>query len=244
MQFTVFALSSVPDTTTTRQLFGLDDLDDKSVSKVLFHRRKQQTGSSEKLRWDQRAIASLSLIQHAGNNVQLDSRSLAGCSEEDMLRALFKAVSGGGRIVSWDGVESGIPLLHFRTLKHAISYPAYWHALRSDPNRHMDIRDWLSPPSGDRPTLDETARKLGYPGMIGRTEHSVMEAWLQGDYREIQAYSDFAALNTYLLALRIFETSGELASGNLAQMKAKLMDGVVKDDNEHLKAFVAAWSRT
>jgi predicted PolB exonuclease-like 3'-5' exonuclease len=244
MRFSVFALSSVPDTATTRQLFGLDDLDDKSVSKVLFHRRKQQTGSSEILRWDQRAIAGLTLIQHSANNVGLSSMNLGTHSEEDMLHAFFKAVPQQGRMVSWDDEDGGIPLLHFRTLKHAISYPAYWQALTSGANMHMDIRGWLSPPSGDRPTLDEITRKLGFPGQVIRTQTSVMDAWLQGRHDEVQAYSDIKALNTYLLALRLFTVIGDMTAHEHEQAGNRLLDELTKRDDEHLTSFVTAWSKT
>ena len=244
MRFSVFALSSVPDTATTRQLFGLDDLDDKSVSKVLFHRRKQQTGSSEILRWDQRAIAGLTLIQHSADNVGLNSMNFATHSEEDMLHAFFKAVPEQGRMVSWDDEDGGIALLHFRTLKHAISYPAYWQALTSGANMHMDIRGWLSPPSGDRPTLDEITRKLGFPGQVIRTQTSVMDAWLQGRHEEVQAYSDNKALNTYLLALRLFTVIGDMTAHEHEQAGNRLLDELTKRDDEHLTSFVTAWSKT
>jgi len=244
MRFSVFALSSVPDTATARQLFGLDDLDDKSVSKVLFHRRKQQTGSSEILRWDQRAIAGLTLIQHSVDTVQLNSMNFATHSEEDMLHAFFKAVPHQGRMVSWDGEDVGVPLLHFRTLKHAISYPAYWQAFSSGVDMHMDICGWLSPPSGDRPTLDETARKLGFPGQLNRTETSVMDAWLRGRHDEVQAYSDIKAINTYLLALRLFTVTGDMTGHDHGQARNRLLDELGKRDDEHLTAFVTAWSTT
>jgi hypothetical protein len=243
MRFSVFAVSSVPDTATTRQLFGLDDLDDKSVSKVLFHRRKQQAGSSEVLRWDQRAIAGLTLILHSADTVQLHSMNFTTHSEEGMLHAFFKAVPHQGRMVSWDGEDGGVPLLHFRTLKHAISYPAYWQAFGSGTDVHMEICGWLSPPLGDRPTLDETARKLGFPGLLNCTETSVMNAWLQGRGDEVQAYSDIRALNTYLLALRLFTVTGDMTSQDEGQAKNRLLAELQIRDDEHLTAFTTAWSK-
>ena len=59
MRFSVFALSAVPDLPTARRILGLDDLDDKSVTKVLFHQRKQQAGAPERLGWNQQMIASM-----------------------------------------------------------------------------------------------------------------------------------------------------------------------------------------
>ena len=123
MRFSVFALSSVPDTDTTTAGVRPARPRDKAVSKVLFHRRKQQTGSSEELRWDQRAIASVTLIQHSVDKVLIESIGLAGHTERDMLQALFTAAMRDGRMVAWDSSRSGVPMIHFRSLKHALSFP-------------------------------------------------------------------------------------------------------------------------
>jgi len=243
MQFTVFALSSVPDTGTTRQLFDLQDLDDKSVSKVLFHRRKQQTGSSEVLRWDQRAIAGLCLIHHGEDRVHFESMHYGTHSEEEMLHAYFNAALRERRLVFWGGEHSGIPLVHFRTLKHAISYPAYWQALKTDANLHLDIRSSLSPPSDDLPGLDETARKLGFPGLMNRLEDDVMDAWLQGGHEEVQAFSDITALNTYLIALRLFAVTGELTGDDAARDSMRLREALGENKDRHVAEFLSAWGR-
>lgn len=242
MRFSVFALSSVPDTETTRQVFALDDLDDKSVSKVLFHRRKQQTGSSEVLRWDQRAIASLTLIQHSVNDVHMSAMNLSAHSEEEMLHAFFDAILREGRMVSWGGQQVDVPLIHFRTLKQQVSYPAYWQSLKTRGEMHLDICDWLSPPAGDLPSLDETARKLGFPGLLNRDEDTVLDAWLHGRQDEVQGFSDLAALNIYLLALRLFNVTGEMTRHDNVRVKAKLRDELGSRDGQHLAEFLSAWS--
>ena len=241
MRFSVFALSSVPDTDTTRQVFGLHDLDDKAVSKVLFHRRKQQTGSSEELRWDQRAIASVTLIQHSVDKVLIESIGLAGHTERDMLQALFTAAMRDGRMVAWDSSRSGVPLIHFRSLKHALSFPAYWQTLKERDDLHVDLLDWLAGPGVDRPGLDETARKLGFPGMCARTEDDVYAAWLAGRHAEVQAFSEIAALNTYLLALRVFSVTGQVTRHDSARVQNNLRQALARRSDGHLADFLAAW---
>jgi predicted PolB exonuclease-like 3'-5' exonuclease len=243
MRFSVFALSSVPDTATTRELFDLNDLDDKSVSKVLFHRRKQQTGSSEILRWDQRAIASLTLIQHSVQSVHIQSMNLSTHDEAEMLHAFFAAILRDGRMVSWGGEQTGMPLVHFRALKHTVSYPAYWQSLKTRGEVHLDIRSWLSPPAGDMPGLDETTRKLGFPGLAGRSENDVLDAWLKGRHEEVQAFSDVSALNVYLLALRLFSVTGELTRHDNVRVKDRLRDELTGRKEAHMTEFLAAWRK-
>lgn len=243
MRFCVFALSSVPDTATTRQLFDLQDLDDKSVSKVMFHRRKQQTGSSEVLRWDQRSIASLTLIGHTADTLQFDSMHLGRHSEEAMLGAFFQSAVDHDRMLSWGGESLEIPLVHFRALKHALVYPAYWQALKAGGDQHLDIRNRLSPPGSDLPTLHATARKLGFPGLLKRTENDILDAWLGGRFEEVRAFSDLAALSTYLLALRLFTVTGELSQRDYTEIQERLLGELGKRDDPHLGEFIAAWGR-
>lgn len=242
MRFLVVALSSVPDTTTARRLFGLDDLDDKDVSKVLMHRRKQQTGSSEILRWDQRAIAALTLIRHSVDKVQIESMNLAAHTEAEMLEAFYKGAMRDGCTVSWDGQHKVLPLIHFRTLMHEVSYPAYWQALKMGLESHLDVRGWLSTAPEDRPELDETARKLGFPGMLKHDEDSVVRAWLQNAHAGVQAYSDITALNTYLLASRLFGVKGEMTRHDAGRTLNKLRDELARRDEPHLAEFLSAWT--
>lgn len=242
MRYSVFAIASVPDTATTRDLFDLHDLDDKAVSKVLFHRRKQQTGSSEDLRWDQRAIAGITLIQHSVDNVHITSMHAGQYSEEDMLQAYYKAALRDGRMVSWGGDRLGLPLIHFRTVKHAMSFPPYWQAIKNGDEIHLDAQNWLSPATSDLPTLDETARKLGYPGMLGYSEDGVIDAWLKANGDGVCAYSDIFALNTYLISLRLFGVTGEMSRHDGARTALKLRDALAKTEAPHLAEFLAAWS--
>ena len=241
MRFSVFALSTVPDTATTRRLFDLDDLDDQAISKVLFHRRKQQTGSSETLRWDQRAIAGMTLIRHSIDGFHIESMSLASHTEEQMLRAFYQAALKDGRLVSWDGEQVLVPLIHFRSMKESVSYPAYWEACRAGTKVHLDIRSWLSPMLEDRPTLNETARKLGYPGMLDLDDDAVCDAWLAEDYNDVRAYSDVVALNTYLIAVRLFCMTGEMPQHDGARIQRALRDWLKGIKGRHFNDFLNAW---
>jgi len=244
MRFSVFALTTVPDTTTTRQLFALEDLDDRSVAKVMFHRRKQQTGSSEVLRWDQRAVGALTLVQHSVDAVRLETMTAGDHSEPDMLQAFFKAALADQRLVSWDGARMLIPMIYFRALKYELSFPAYWEACRKGQEIHLDVRSWLSPGPDDRPTLDETARKLGCPGMLGLSDEQVADDWLRGKRDSLSAYSETVALNTYLLALRLFSVTGEMSRHDGARVRGTLADGLRRHPGEHVRNFLDAWDRS
>mgnify|MGYP001828901325 FL=1 len=167
----------------------------------------------------------------------------AGHSEEEMLRAFFHAAQDKGRMVFWGDEHTNIPLVHFRTLKHGISHPAYWKAFDTGKNLHLDIRSYLSPPSDDLPGLDETARKLGFPGLTSRLEHDVMDAWLQDRHDDVQAFSDTTVLNSYLIALRLFTVTGEMTSSDSDRAIESLLDELGGRNDQHITEFLSAWGK-
>ena len=115
-------------------------------------------------------------------------------------------------------------------------------SVRERGDLHLDLCAWLSPTLGDRPDLDDTARKLGLPGMLGRDIEGVVDAWLQGRSADLQAFSDFAALNTYLIALQRFTMTGEIARHDNARVKVLLREQLRHAQSSHLADFVNAWS--
>jgi predicted PolB exonuclease-like 3'-5' exonuclease len=240
MSLTVFAIASVPDTETTRRLFDLHDLDDKAVSKVLFHRRKQQTGSSEELRWDQRAIVGLSLIRQTMGGVDLQTLAAGDGGERELLDAYYATVTEQGRLLSWDGAEGALPLVHFRSLQHAMCQPRYWERQRGD--WHVDLRNWLCTSGHDAPSLDETALKLGFPGMCGIGDKQVYDAWLAGEMNPVRAFTDYAALNTFLIGLRWQLLTGQQTQAAVARHAQDLRDRLEQRREPHLDTFLTAWS--
>ncbi|MGD8957671.1 MAG: hypothetical protein PVJ03_10065, partial [Chromatiaceae bacterium] len=107
---------------------------------------------------------------------------------------------------------------------------------------HLDLRHWLSPSSDDMPTLDETARRLGLPGLLEATEEGVIEAWLDGRHESARAFSELSALNTYLLALQVFALMGELTGRDQAQVQDQLRAQLGGGQDQHKVAFLDAWS--
>ncbi|MCB1800497.1 MAG: hypothetical protein KDI82_02300 [Gammaproteobacteria bacterium] len=243
MRFCVFATASVPDVVTARRVHGLDDLDDKAVSKVLFHQRKQQTGNSEDLRWDQRMLAGMTMIQHSVDTMHITSHTFATDNESETLQNYFAAALRNGCMVSWNGVALEVPMIHFRSLQGRISVPAYWQAVRERADFHVSLCDLIAPPVGDRPSLDTTARKLGFPGMLGVGEGDVYAAWLQQEPAKVQAYSDLAALNTYLLALQFFSMTGQVSRHDTERVHVRLRDELRRREMSHFGDFAAAWRR-
>lgn len=246
MRFTVFAFSTIPDIETARKNFQLEDLGDKEVAKVLFHQRKQRTGHSEKLNWDQLQIVSVTLATYAVDSVEIDTHTQLELPEPGLIEKLYAALEVSGRLVSWNGNVDALPLLHFRCMKHQLAYPGYWRAARNGRQPHTDLRDRLAPSTTEVPPLDALARRFHYPGMLGQSMDTVWEAFLGDDWREIARFSDYRALNTYLLALDLMTLHGEMTQKDAARARAMLRDYLEKhaEMKPYHSAFLDAWKAT
>ncbi|HPE80725.1 MAG TPA: hypothetical protein PKZ35_12030, partial [Gammaproteobacteria bacterium] len=56
-----------------------------------------------------------------------------------------------------------------------------------------------------------------------------------------QAFSEIAALNTYLLALRVFSVTGQVTRHDSARVQNNLRQALARRSDGHLVDFLAAW---
>ncbi len=238
MHFTALAVAPLPDIETARQSFGLDDLSAEDVGKVLFHRRKQQTGS-EQLDWDQLALGAVSMVRFTSDEVRIESFSIAEFPELMLLDAVFQMMQTAPPLVTWGGRRQLLPLLQFRCLKHRRAIVDYWARYEDQRDPHLDLQaEWL--PQIDRfPPLDAMSRRLGLPGMLELREERLWEQWLAGDGEPLVRYGETAAINTGLLALEIFHLQGRYALSEVDAWRERLRD-VLKETPRHA-ALLQAW---
>ncbi len=236
MRFCALALATVPDVHTARRTMDLHDLDDKSVAKVLFHRRKQQTGAGEQLRWDQQMIAALTVISYGPHGVDILAQDLSTHDEPTMLRTCRAATTAVDRTVSWGGRRFSLPLLRFRSLLH--DQPM---AVDDNAGAHLDLESYLSPATDDRPKLDTTALKLGLPGLLGHRGDQLVDAWLAGRLADLRAYGVLRALNTFLLALRVFRARGDIDDAARESAARSLRAALSASPSAHDADFLANW---
>lgn len=242
MRFTVYAFSVIPDLETARKNFDLHNLSDKDVAKVLFHQRKQQTGHSEALNWDQLQIASLSLVHYSLDYVDMITYSLKDQDEPELINTFYNALGMSGHMVSWDGNSRSLPLLHFRCMKHRISDNAYWNSVRQGEQLHVDLSEMIAPDRVEMPPLDAMAKRFHFPGMLGANDDTVWDAYLRSDFSEVARQSDLRALNTYLIALEVFALRGDMSFADAARARIKLREHLKRDrDQRGHAAFMQNW---
>ena len=254
MNTLVFDIETIPDTDLGRRLYGVEDLSDKDVGKVMFFKQRQARGT-EFLPIVQHRVVAISVVLRSRDDLHVFTLGDESAPEKEIVQRFFDGLARySPDLVSWNGQGFDLPVLHYRALLHGVNAERYWETGDNDREfrynnylsrfhwRHIDLMDVLSGfHPGARASLDNTATLLGFPGKLGMSGDKVWSKYLEGELAAIRDYCETDALNTYLVYLRfqlmrrmLDETRYEM---ELQRLKAKLRDS----GRAHLKQFLEAW---
>lgn len=254
MNLFVFDIETIPDVEGGRRLYDLEGLTDKEVANVMFHKRRQETGT-EFLRLHLHRIVSISVILRTPDKFAVYSLGTDEATEPEIIQQFFDIIEAQvPTIVSWNGKGFDLPVLHYRSLVHGIQAPQYWETGEKEQSfkrnnylgryhrRHTDLMDVLAgyEMRANAP-LDEIASLLGFPGKMGMSGIKVWDSYRAGNLEGIRDYCERDVLNTYLVYLRF-----ELINGNLSheefQAECELVRANLTQENKpHLTEFLNAW---
>lgn len=254
MNVLVFDIETVPDIEAGTRLYGLEGLGDEDAAKVMFHKRREQSGT-EFLRHHLQRVVAISAVLRHGDQLRVWSLGDAQADEAELLRRFFDGIEKfTPTLVSWNGCGFDLPVLHYRALKHNISAPRYWDTGEDDKDfkwnnylsrfhaRHTDLMDVLS---GYQPRacvpLDELAQTLGFPGKLGMHGDKVWEYFRAGRIDDIRAYCETDVANTYLVYLRWELIRGRLDQSSYARESQRLRDYLTAENKPHWQEFLTAW---
>lgn len=251
----VFDIETIPDLDAGRRIYGLDGLDDDAVVQAMRHIRMQETGGSDFQRHYLHRIVAISVLLDRDGDLKLFT---LGEPEDDEAQAIKRFFDGLDRftpvLVSWNGGNFDLPVLHYRSLLHGVAAPRYWETGDEDTSfrynnylsrfhwRHLDLMDVLAgfSPRAFAP-LDEVAALLGLPGKMGMDGSKVWDAYRAGEIQAIRDYCETDVLNTYLVYLRFQLIRGRLTSdahGSRCEATRKALKAMGKP---HLDEFLARW---
>lgn len=255
MNVLVFDIETVPDVAAGRRLYELDGLGDADVAKVMFHKRREQTGESEFLRHHLHRVVAISAALRHADSLRIWSLGDAQADEAELIRRFFDGIERyTPTLVTWNGGGFDLPVLHYRALLHGIAAPRYWDTGDDDRDfkwnnylsrfhaRHTDLMDVLSAYQARAVApLDEVAQMLGLPGKLGMHGAEVWDAYQAGKIDAIRDYCETDVLNTYLIFLRFELIRGRLdASGYESEMQ-RVRDLLASDGRAHFRDFLTAW---
>ena len=254
MNVFVFDIETVPDVASGKKLYGLDGLSDKEVANIMFHKRRQESGT-EFLRLHLQRIVAISVVLRTRDRFTVWSLGDLASTERELIERFYSGIEKyTPTIVSWNGKSFDLPVLHYRALLHGVNASRYWETGDNDNSfrwnnylsryhaRHTDLMDVIAgyEPRAAAP-LDEIATMLGFPGKMGMSGAKVWDEYQAGNLEGIRNYCETDVANTYLVYLRF-----ELMRGHINQTEyeqecqlAKL--SLLAEKKAHLTEFVDAW---
>lgn len=254
MNVYVFDIETIPDVAGGRRLYNLEGLTDKEVANIMFHKRRQETGS-EFLRLHLHRIVAISVALRSQDRFAVWSLGEEGTSEKEIIERFFSGIDKYlPTIVSWNGKGFDLPVIHYRSLLHGVQAPRYWETGDNDQSfrwnnylsryhrRHTDLMDVIAGYEMRAVApLDEVATLLGFPGKMGMSGAKVWDNYQDGDITGIRNYCETDVLNTYLVYLRF-----ELINGNLThdeyEQQCQLVRETIKSENKpHFDEFLSNW---
>ena len=256
MNILSFDIKTIPDIDGGRRLYELEGLTDKEVANVMFHKRRQETGT-ELLRLHLHRIIAISIVLRTPDNVAMWSLGREDASEKQIIELFFDEIRKHvPTIVTWNGKAFDLPVLHYRSLVHGVQAPSYWETGENDQSfrwnnyldrylqRHTDLMEVLAGyEMHTNAPLDEIATLLGFPGKMSMSGTRVWDSFSCGDIQGIRNHCETEVLNTYLVFLRF-----ELINGNLSpeqyEAECETIRSSLMDINKpHLTEFLNAWRR-
>lgn len=255
MNILVFDIETIPDLESGRRLYELEGLDDADVAKIMFHKRREETGDSEFLRHHLHRIVAISAVLRSGDTLKVWSLGDETSGEAEIVRRFFDGIERyTPTLVSWNGGGFDLPVLHYRALLHGIPAPRYWDTGGDDREfkwnnylsrfheRHTDLMDVLAgyQPRATAP-LDDIAHMLGLPGKLGMHGSKVWDAYRAGRLADIRAYCETDVINTYLIWLRFELLRGRLDEPGYRGESKRLREYLAKEGKPHFSAYLAAW---
>ena len=258
MNVLVFDIETVPDVDAGRRLHGLDGLSEVDIGRVMFEKRRQETGDSEFLRHHFHRIVAISTVLRHGDSLRVWSLGEIHSAEDELIRRFFDGIDKfTPTLVSWNGSGFDLPVLHYRALLHGISASRYWDTGNDDREfrwnnylnrfheRHTDLMDVLA---GYQPraaaSLNEIATLLGLPGKMGMSGANVWDHYCAGKLQEIRDYCETDVLNTYLIYLRWELLRGNLDHRRWSQEQQLVRDTLKHEGKPHMQAFLDEWNKT
>ena len=255
MNVLVFDIETIPDVAAGRRLYDLDDLNDADVGKIMFHKRREETGDSEFLRHHLHRVVAISVALRNADTFRVWSLGDEKSDEAEILRRFFEGIEKySPTLVTWNGGGFDLPVLHYRSLVHGIAAPRYWDTGEHDRDfkwnnylnrfhsRHTDLMDVLSGYQGRASApLDNIAQLLGFPGKLGMDGSKVWDAYQAGQLSEIRNYCETDVLNTYLVYLRYELIRGNLDANAYEKEILRAREAIKAENKPHWQAFLNAW---
>lgn len=254
----VFDIETVPDVVGLRNIHGwsTDISDNEIVERAIALRRKSV--ENDFLPPYLQRIVVVGCAFRSENKLTIKALGNLNDPESVLIDTFFKTIGHYLPIlVSWNGSNFDLPVLHYRSLIHNIQAPGYWNLGEKNRDfrfnnyigryhmRHIDLMDVLAKYNRSAyAPLNELSRLCGFPGKIGRMSgDKVWEVLKKGDIKSVRAYCETDVVNTWLLYCRFCFLRGELDKSSY-NLELELVQSTLEaQSGNHWKEYLEEWSR-
>lgn len=254
MNVLAFDIETVPDVEGGRRIHGLEGLSDEDVARVMFAKRREESGN-DFLPVHLQRVAAISAVLRTGDTLKVWSLGSPASDEKELIARFFEGIERyTPTLVSWNGSGFDLPVLHYRALVHGVTAARYWDTGDDDRDfrynnylnryhyRHSDVMDILSGYQARcYASLDQVARLLGQPGKMGIDGSKVWDYYRAGKIEEIRNYCETDALNTFLIFLRWELVRGHLTEPHWKQEHERVREFLRSDARPHWQQFLQNW---
>lgn len=231
-----------------------DEMSDAEVASALYKRRLEQTrGATDFLPHHLHRIVAISVVVKTPDWVKVWSLGETSSSEKEIVERFFDGIEKyTPTLVSWNGCNFDLPVLHYRAMLHGIQASRYWdlgeknnefrwnNYINRYHQRHTDLMDVLSCYQRGAP-LNEIAIMLGLPGKMGMDGKQVWGKFQAKDIQPIRDYCETDVLNTYIIYLHFCHMRGHLSTEELNMEIKMLKESLKALDKPYLNTFLHLW---
>jgi len=251
MNYLIFDIETVSDHEFGAKAFDIDASEPKEQILALEHYQLQKNNQAFLPLYLQK-IVCISLVIYTDTKLEVISLGDESTSEKELVKLFFAGVNHyKPKLISWNGTNFDLPVLHYRALKHGISCQTYWDQGQHDTNfkwnnyinryhdRHTDVMDLLAnfSPKAYAP-LDKIAKMLNLPGKMGVSGANVKNLYLENRINDIRNYCETDVINTFFVWLKFEKMRGNFSERNYTDAYDKCLAFLENNKAPHLQEYL------
>lgn len=226
-------IASVPDFELGTRLYGLHDLSDKDIARVMSTKNREKNDGSDDLGQHLLQLAAVSVLLQDDEGIKLQSSTGSETDELHHLQFLASIIDQyRPEIVTWDRCKV-LPLLNYRCLSHAFQLPITGNTELTDLKTELSAS--AIPVSA---SLQEVAILSGFPGSEEMSNENILNTYLEGGYELIRIHHELNVIKTCLIHQRWQLVCGEIDHSGFEKRVQLLKEYLRQQDQTHLSTFL------
>lgn len=257
MNILVFDIETIPDIQLGKKTYGISSASDNDALEEMRKIQTEKSGSDFFPLFLHR-IVTISIVLKTSNQLKIWSLGETDSPEEELLQRFFDGIEQyTPTIVSWNGTNFDLPVIHYRALKHGTVAGRYWENGKHDQNfkwnnyinryhdRHSDVMDQIAGFSSRAITsLENISLMLGLPGKMGIDGSKVYDMFTSGNIQDIRDYCEIDVLNTYLVFLRFELIRNNISENKYLECVQEARDLLSNSPGAHFTKYLQLWDNS